>query len=52
MLGARRELYVGQPGMMTLISLAIVVAFAASLAATFGVFEVNVWWELATASCD
>jgi len=46
--GARRELSAGQPGMMTLISLAIVVAFAASLAATFGVFEVDVWWELAT----
>jgi Cu2+-exporting ATPase len=34
--------------MMTLISLAIVVAFAASWAATLGVFEVDVWWELAT----
>jgi len=46
--GAGRELSAGQPGMMTLISLAMVVAFAASLAATFGVFEVDVWWELAT----
>lgn len=46
--GAWRELSVHQPGMMTLISLAIVVAFAASLAATFGAFEVDVWWELAT----
>lgn len=46
--GARRELSVGLPGMMILISLAIVVAFSASLAATFGVFEVDVWWELAT----
>ena len=35
-------------GMMTLISLAIVVAFAASLAATFGLFEIDVWWELAS----
>jgi len=34
--------------MMTLISLAIIVAFATSLAATFGVFEVEVWWELAS----
>jgi Cu2+-exporting ATPase len=34
--------------MMTLISLAILVAFAASLAATLGFFEVDVWWELAT----
>jgi Cu2+-exporting ATPase len=46
--GAFRELSGRQPGMMTLISLAIVVAFAASLAATLGVFEVDVWWELAT----
>ncbi len=46
--GAWRELSGRQPGMMTLISLAMVVAFAASLAATFGVFEVDVWWELAT----
>jgi Cu2+-exporting ATPase len=46
--GAWRELSNRQPGMMTLISLAIVVAFAASLAATVGVFEVDVWWELAT----
>jgi hypothetical protein len=29
--------------MMTLISLGIVVAFAASLAATFGFFEIDVW---------
>jgi Cu2+-exporting ATPase len=34
--------------MMTLISLAIVVAFVASFAATLGFFEVDVWWELAT----
>ena len=34
--------------MMTLISLAIVVAFGTSLAATFGVFEIDVWWELAS----
>jgi Cu2+-exporting ATPase len=33
---------------MTLISLAITVAFGTSLAATFGLFEVEVWWELAT----
>jgi Cu2+-exporting ATPase len=46
--GARRELSGRQPGMMTLISLAIVVAFTASLAATLGVFQVDVWWELAT----
>jgi Cu2+-exporting ATPase len=46
--GARIELGDRQPGMMTLISLAIVVAFLASWAATLGVFEVDVWWELAT----
>jgi P-type Cu2+ transporter len=34
--------------MMTLISLAIVVAFAASWAATLGLFTVDVWWELST----
>ncbi|HEX5397015.1 MAG TPA: HAD-IC family P-type ATPase, partial [Candidatus Limnocylindria bacterium] len=46
--GARAELRDRQPGMMTLISLAIVVAFVASWAATLGLFEVDVWWELAT----
>jgi len=46
--GARTELADRQPGMMTLISLAIVVAFVASWAATLGLFEVDVWWELAT----
>ena len=38
----------GQPGMMTLISLAIVVAFVTSWAGTLGLFEVEIWWELAT----
>ncbi len=46
--GARTELAARQPGMMTLISLAIVVAFATSIAATFGLFEIDVWWELAS----
>jgi len=46
--GARTELGDRQPGMMTLISLAIAVAFVASWAATLGIFEVDVWWELAT----
>jgi Cu2+-exporting ATPase len=46
--GARTELGDRQPGMMTLISLAIVVAFIASWAATLGAFAVDVWWELAT----
>ena len=46
--GAQGELAERKPGMMTLISLAILVAFGASLAATLGVFQVEVWWELAT----
>ena len=46
--GARLELSDRKPGMMTLISLAIVVAFGTSLAATFGLFEIEVWWELAS----
>ena len=46
--GAGGELRDRKPGMMTLISLAIIVAFGTSLAATFGLFEVEVWWELAS----
>ncbi len=46
--GAWRELAERKPGMMTLISLAIMVAFGTSLAATFGLFEIEVWWELAS----
>src|SRR6185369_16118796 len=46
--GAHGELADRKPGMMTLISLAIIVAFATSLAATFGLFEIDVWWELAS----
>src|SRR5437899_7666818 len=46
--GAWGELADRKPGMMTLISLAIVVAFGTSLAATFGLFEIDVWWEVAT----
>ena len=46
--GAWGELADHKPGMMTLISLAIIVAFGTSVAATFGVFEVDVWWELTT----
>jgi Cu2+-exporting ATPase len=48
LVGARYELADREPGMMTLISLAIVVAFVASWAATLGLFAVDVWWELAT----
>jgi Cu2+-exporting ATPase len=46
--GAWSELADHKPGMMTLISLAIIVAFGTSLAATFGRFEIDVWWELAS----
>jgi len=46
--GAAGELRDRQPGMMTLISLAIMVAFVTSWAGTLGLFEVEIWWELAT----
>lgn len=46
--GAWGELADHKPGMMTLISLAIIVAFGTSLAATAGLFEIDVWWELAS----
>ena len=46
--GARGELAERRPGMMTLIALAISVAFAFSLAVTFGVPGMDLWWELAT----
>ncbi|HJT20172.1 MAG TPA: heavy metal translocating P-type ATPase [Nitrospira sp.] len=46
--GALGELADRKPGMMTLISLAIIVAFGTSLAATVGLFQVEVWWELAS----
>jgi Cu2+-exporting ATPase len=46
--GAQGELAARQPGMMTLISLAIVVAFVTSWAGTLGLFEIEIWWELAT----
>ena len=46
--GGRDELATRAPGMMTLISLAIVVAVVTSWAGTLGLFEVEIWWELAT----
>src|SRR5437016_7913665 len=46
--GAWGELADHKPGMMTLISLAVTVAFGTSLAATLGVFEIDVWWELSS----
>jgi Cu2+-exporting ATPase len=46
--GAIGELRARLPGMMTLISLAISVAFVFSLAVTFGFPGSDLWWELAT----
>ena len=46
--GGVRELRDRLPGMMTLISLAISVAFVFSLAVTFGHPGDALWWELAT----
>jgi Cu2+-exporting ATPase len=46
--GAVRELRVRQPGMMTLIGLAITVAFGYSLAVTLGLPGMALYWELAT----
>ncbi len=46
--GAVGEMRVRLPGMMTLISLAISVAFVFSLAVTFGFPGADLWWELAT----
>src|SRR5580700_9127824 len=44
--GAWGELADHKPGMMTLISLGITAAFGTSLAGTFGLFDLDVWWEL------
>ena len=46
--GARREIEDRRPGMMTLITLAISVAFIFSLAVTLGFPGMDLWWELAT----
>lgn len=46
--GAMQELRDRLPGMMTLISLAISVAFVFSIAVTLGVPGMDLWWELAT----
>jgi P-type Cu2+ transporter len=47
--GAWRELRAGLPGMMTLISLAISVAFIFSWVVQLGLIEADaIWWELAT----
>ncbi len=46
--GAKDELSDRRPGMMTLISLAITVAFVFSIAVTLGFPGMDLWWELAT----
>ena len=46
--GAWGELANHRPGMMTLVSLGIIVAFVTSLVATFGLLEIDVWWEVAS----
>lgn len=46
--GAKDEIRIKTPGMMTLISLAIVVAYTYSSATTFGFAGDNFFWELAT----
>src|SRR6266516_3616931 len=46
--GALQEVKDRLPGMMTLISLAITVAFVFSVAVTLGVPGMDLWWELAT----
>jgi Cu2+-exporting ATPase len=45
--GGLRELEDRQPGMMLLISMAIVVAYGASMATSLGAFDMDFWWELA-----
>jgi Cu2+-exporting ATPase len=45
---AKSELADRHPGMMTLISLAITVAFGYSIAVSFGLEGMDFWWELAT----
>src|SRR5690606_15912630 len=46
--GAWREIRRRAPGMMTLISLAILVAFVFSVAVTLGFAGMPLWWELSS----
>ncbi len=46
--GGRDELKAGQPGMMLLISMGLLVAFGASVATEFGWIDVDLWFELST----
>lgn len=45
--GAVSEIRDRAPGMMLLISMAISVAYVASLLTSFGLFDLDFWWELA-----
>jgi Cu2+-exporting ATPase len=47
LVGGVREVRDRAPGMMLLISMAITVAYAASLATSVGLFDLDFWWELA-----
>jgi len=47
LVGGVREARDRVPGMMLLISMAITVAYVASMATTVGVFDLDFWWELA-----
>jgi P-type Cu2+ transporter len=47
LVGGVREVRDRAPGMMLLISMAIAVAYAASLVTAVGVFDLDFWWELA-----
>ena len=44
--GGRREIQERQPGMMLLISMAITVAYVASMSTSLGWFDLDFWWEL------
>ncbi|MFG1830024.1 heavy metal translocating P-type ATPase [Micromonospora chersina] len=47
LVGGVREVRDRAPGMMLLISMAITVAYLASLATSLGLFDLDFWWELA-----
>lgn len=45
--GGRQELRARRPGMMLLITMAILVAYITSMATSRGAFHLDFWWELA-----
>ncbi|TDC42996.1 heavy metal translocating P-type ATPase [Micromonospora sp. KC213] len=47
LVGGVREVRDRAPGMMLLISMAITVAYVASMATSLGAFDLDFWWELA-----